>query len=169
MTLAAKAELKAGQHKIVKIEAFDSSYLHGKNFFGNDGFQNMFVYQLTFINTLNLRKGKGTDNVVGWKSKDLFEVKLLSLHGAFLCKTKYFAYQIRIQFNNTPLVVEQNNYTTKAVSAYTVYDLDNWPENPLRNFILINCLFGATNLVKKGDKEKYVYSSYEITFDGKDE
>ena len=28
-----------------------------------------------------------------------------------------------------------------------------------------NCLFGATNIVKNSDKEKYVYSGYRITFD----
>ena len=43
-----------------------------------------------------------------------------------------------IQFNKTPLVVEQNNYTTKIVNVYIVYDLDNCSKNPLRNFTLIN-------------------------------
>ena len=28
-----------------------------------------------------------------------------------------------------------------------------------------NCLFGAMNIVKNSDKEKYVYSRYRITFD----
>ena len=41
--------------------------------------------------------------------------------------------------------------------SYTfVYDLDNWPKNPLGNFTLNNCLFGVINLVKNNDKEKYV-------------
>ena len=30
-------------------------------------------------------------------------------------------------------------------------------------------MFGATNIVKDSDKEKYVYSDYEIAFDGKGE
>ena len=47
-TLATKAELKAEQEEIVKLEAFDPSYFHGKFFFGDDGFQNMFFYQPTF-------------------------------------------------------------------------------------------------------------------------
>ena len=33
-TLATKAEVKLEQDKIVKLQAFDSSYFHGKNFFG---------------------------------------------------------------------------------------------------------------------------------------
>ena len=42
--LAAKAELKTEQEKIVKLEVFDSSYFLGKTFFGDDGSQNMFDY-----------------------------------------------------------------------------------------------------------------------------
>ena len=46
-----------------------------------------------------------------------------------------------------------------------MYDLDAWPENPTNNFKFRNCLFGATNIVKNSDKEKYVYSGCGITFD----
>ena len=34
-----------------------------------------------------------------------------------------------IQFNNTPLVVEENNYEIKNVNAYIIYDLNNWPNS----------------------------------------
>ena len=40
-------------------------------------------------------------------------------------------------------------------------------KNSPQNFTLQNCLFGATNIVKNSDKEKYVYRGYEIGFDGK--
>ena len=53
-TLATKAELKADQDKIVKLETNDLNYFLGKNFFGDDGSQNMFVYQPTF-NMLELK------------------------------------------------------------------------------------------------------------------
>ena len=91
------------------------------------------------------------------------------MHGAFLPNVKYFRNMIGIQFNNTPLVIEKNNYATKIVNVYIIYDLDNWLKNPLRNFTLKNCLFGSTNIVKYNGKEKYVYSSYGIAFDGKGE
>ena len=39
-----------------------------------------------------------------------------------------------MQFNNTPLVIEQKKYALRIVNVYIVYDLDNWPKNPLRNF-----------------------------------
>ena len=152
----------------MKLQVFYSSYFHGKNYFGDDGFQNMFVYQVTF-NTLELIKDKSTDYVIGWKSKVLFESKLLPLHGAFLPNIKYFYYKIGMQFSNTPLVVEQNNYATKIVNAYIVYDLDNWTKIPFRNVTSKNCLFGATNIAKNSDKSKWMYSGYGIAFDGKGE
>ena len=37
-----------------------------------------------------------------------------------------------------PLAVEQNNYASKIVDAYIVYDLYTWPNNPPRNFTLKN-------------------------------
>ena len=74
---------------------------------------------------------------------------------------------IKIKFNNTPLVIEQNNHRNEIVNVYIVYDLDNWPKILITSFILKNCLFGATNIVKTNDKEKYVYSGYRIAFDWK--
>ena len=71
-----------------------------------------------------------------------------------------------IKFDKDPLVVEQNNYATKIENAYLVYDLDDWSKNPLDNFKLRSCLFGATNVVRNSDKEKWVYSGYGIAFDG---
>ena len=58
-----------------------------------------------------------------------------------------------IKFDKDPLAVEQNNYRIKIVNAYIVYDLDNCPNNLLRAFTLKNCLFGATSIVKNGDKK----------------
>ena len=43
----------------------------------------------------------------------------------------------------------------------------NWPKIPLRTFTCKNCLFGVTNIAKKSDKAKWVYSCCGIAFDGK--
>ena len=74
-----------------------------------------------------------------------------------------------IKFDKDTLTVEQNNYLTKIVNVYTVYDLDAWPKIPLRNFTLKICSFGANNIVKTSDKENYVYSGYRIAFHRKGE
>ena len=54
---------------------------------------------------------------------------------------------------------------SKSLNTYIVSDLDTWPRNPTNFFKFKNCLFRVTSIVKNSDKEKYVYSSYRITFD----
>ena len=54
-----------------------------------------------------------------------------------------------IKFDKDHLVVDLNNHATKIVNAYIVYELGARSKNPLNNFKLKNCLFGATNMVKK--------------------
>ena len=44
-----------------------------------------------------------------------------------------------------------------------VYNLDAWSRNPTNNSKFNNLLFGATNVVKNSDKEKYVHRGYGIT------
>ena len=97
-------------------------------FTSNDGFQNFFVYQPTFI-TLK-HKITSSEYIVSWKSKGQLEIN-------FLSSIKYLERKkIGILFNNAPIVSEQNKGTTKNVNVYIVHDLDNWPNNPLRNFSL---------------------------------
>ena len=72
-----------------------------------------------------------------------------------------------IKFDKDPLAAEQNNYLSKILNVYIIYDLDAWPKIPLINFTIKKCLFGATPIVKNSDKEKWVYISYGIPFHGK--
>ena len=88
---------------------------------------------------MKLRNDKGTEYIISWISKGLYNSKLIALNGAFLPNVNYFRDNIGIQFNNTPLVIEQNNYTTRIVNVYIVFNLDNRPKNHLRNFTLKNC------------------------------
>ena len=107
-----------------KLKTHVLSCFLGKILFDDDDFQNIFVYQPTF-NTLELKKDKSTKHVIGWKSKGLVKSKILPLHDTFLPNIKYFGLKTGIQFNTTTLVLEQNNYTTKIVNLYIVYDVDN--------------------------------------------
>ena len=47
--------MKAKQGKIVKLHTHDLNYFLAKHFFGDDDFQNMFVYQRT-LSTLELKE-----------------------------------------------------------------------------------------------------------------
>ena len=53
-TVARKAELKAEQDKSMNFQAFDLIFFLGENFFGDENFQNMFVYQPT-LNMLRVK------------------------------------------------------------------------------------------------------------------
>ena len=86
-----------------------------------------------------IKKGKGTDYVLSWKSNGVFNSKLKPLYTTFLNRIKLSEYRIGIKFDKDHLVVEQNNYLTKIVNVYTVYDLDPWPRNPTNNLKFKNC------------------------------
>ena len=77
--------------------------------------------------------------------------------------------KICANLTKSPLIIEQSNYSTKIVNTCIVYDLNDWPKVPLRNFTLKVFLFGATNIMKNSDKEMYLYRGYGIAFDGKGE
>ena len=79
-------------------------------FTGDDEFQNMFVYQPTF-NTIKC-KNTSTEYVITWKSKRVYNSKLVAINNDFAPNIKYFK-KVGLQFNNTPLVIKQNNYSMK--------------------------------------------------------
>ena len=51
-------------------------------FTSKDGSQNTYVYQLT-LDTLELKKGKGTDYAISWESHGGYNSKLKALYTAF--------------------------------------------------------------------------------------
>ena len=52
--------------------------------------------------------------------------------------------------------IEQNNYVSKIVNVYIIFELAAWPRSPSNNFKFKNRLFEATNIAKNSDKENYV-------------
>ena len=127
----------------------------------------MFVYQATST-MLDLKKDNGTDYVTDRKPQDLFESFKSSFTWCFLNEHKYFGCKIGTPFKNIPLVVKQNDYSTKSVNAYITYELGDRPKVLLRSFTLKNYLFSVTNIVENSNKGNYVYSGYLIAFDGED-
>ena len=55
----------------------------------------MFVYQPTF-NMLELKIDKGTEYIIGWKPKGVYNSKLIALHSAFLHKVMHYGDKIGI-------------------------------------------------------------------------
>ena len=59
--------------------------------------KNTFLYQIT-LDTLELKKDKGTDYVLSLKSKGIFNSKLRPLYSAFLNNIKLSEYRIGIEY-----------------------------------------------------------------------
>ena len=57
--------------------------------------------------------------------KEIFTSTLRPSYTAFLHNIKPFGYKLEIKFDKDPVDVEQNNYLTKTVIAYTVYELNS--------------------------------------------
>ena len=82
----------------MKLQAFDSSYFHGKTFFDDNGFQNIFSFQNTIVCFLSniwyliVKKNNCTEYVIVWKSKEVYNSKLTPLHGAFIHNIKIHKY-----------------------------------------------------------------------------
>ena len=73
------------------------------------------------------------------KSKGVFNFKLKALDTTVVHSIKLSEYGIGIKFDKDPLAAEQNNYLSKIINVYVVYDLDAWPRNPTKisNFKMI--------------------------------
>ena len=139
------------QKKLNRLTTKDQIFFEGRIYFTSiDGF---FKHVCLSTNTryFELKKYKGTDYVLSWKSRRVSNSELKPLYTDFWHSIKLSEYRIGIKFDKYTLAVEQKNYTRK--------------QNPTNNFKFINCLFRVTSVVKNGDKEKYVCSGYRITFD----
>ena len=66
--------------------------------------------------------------LLGGNQKGYIVLIFFLLYAAFLHDIKLFKCKIWISFTKSVLVVEDNNYPTKIVNAYIVYELDNLPE-----------------------------------------
>ena len=78
-------------------------------FTNNDGSQNTFVYQPT-LDTLELKKDKGIDYILSWKSNGVYNSKLKSLYTAFLYSITHSGHKTRIKFDNDLLAVKQKSF-----------------------------------------------------------
>ena len=71
------------------------------SFTSYDRSQNTFVYQPT-LDTLELKKDKGADYVLSWRSKEVYNSKFKPLYTVFLHNIKLSGYTMGIQFDKYP-------------------------------------------------------------------
>ena len=112
--------------------------------------------------------GVGTgNNIFYWKSKGLSDENIIAPtpSGSSLSpQLSYLGTKKKLEFRE--ICLKQNKIASinhgKIVNIYVVYELDKLyvQTNPK----LVNCLFGAVNLTKNADIDKYKYSGYGIGF-----
>ena len=67
--MAIKAKLEAEQDRIIKLQAFVSSYFRGKSHFVDAGTQNYFLFQQMYRHFRSINNN--TDYITRWKSTEL--------------------------------------------------------------------------------------------------
>ena len=94
-----------------------------------------FVYQPT-LNTLELKTIKVLIMLLVGNQMEYIVLNFKPLHTAFLHSIKLSGCTMGIKFDKDPLAVERNNYLTKIINVYIVYDLAALPTIPLKNLTL---------------------------------
>ena len=150
------------ENELKKLQKFDSSYFRGKDFLE----ENYLVFK-----PMNkyFKKISNTKSISSWESKGLSDdvIKSPTTNNNSLAPTlENIDKNMFVKFNGSCLI-KQNKFTfnKKILNIYIVYDLDS----NLNNFdpILENCLFGAINITRNSDIDKYKYSGYGLGFDSK--
>ena len=124
------------ENELKKLQKFDAVYFRGKSHFEGYGKQNYLAFQPMYRYFKRIAKE-------------------LSFYGT---KTK-------VEFNGSCLKQDKVTYDhRKIVNIYIVYEISknyNISSYPT----LENCLFGAVNLTKNADIDRYKCSGYGIGFD----
>ena len=155
------------ENELNKLKTFDFSYFIGKSLFDEDGTQNCLVFQ-PIIRYFKLNTSTNTDYISSWKSKGLSAESIkpsTTSDNSLTPELNYYGTKTRVKFTGSCLKQPKISYTHgKVVNIYIVYELgasgshDNDPT-------LKNGLFGAVNLTKNADIDKYGYSGYGTGFD----
>ena len=164
-------KLKQKEDTINDLER-DTCYFRGKNYFGDDGMQNYFVFQPMY--KYCKRVIDSTDKTVYvhyWQSKGLSDGKINAPNTSSSNNQEpilqYGGTGIRLKFKGD--LLRQNKVTYnhgKIVNIYIVYEISSTFTSQ-RSFTLKYSLFGAVKITKHADISKYRYSGYRIGFDSK--
>ena len=74
--------------------------------------------------------------------------------------------KLKLRFKGNYLKQKRAPYTPKnVVNLFIIYELDTWSRDLDTDFTLASCFFGAVNMTKNTDPDKY--SGYAIGFDSR--
>ena len=136
-------------------------------FESEDGSQAYLIFQAVYR---YFKTVTNTNYISLWKSKGLSTESIKPpriFDNSLAPELSYYDYIIRLKFTGSCLKQSKIAYSNKkAVNIYIVYELGASTSN-INDPTLKNCLFGAVNLTKNDDIDKYRYSGYGIGFDRK--
>ena len=156
------------ESKLKKLKNIDAAYFRGKSHFEEDGTQNYLVFQPIYRYFRRIIATGSGNYIYFWKSIGLSDERLNSNTASnykITPELSYYGTKIRVEFNGSYL--NQDKVTCsheKIVNIYIAYEISkNYSMNtyPTQE----NCLFGAVNLTKNANIDKYKYSGYGIGFD----
>ena len=104
-TLATKAELKVEKDKVIKLQAFDSSYFGRKNHFENDRTQNYLVFQPIYryfikLVILIIFQNDNLEDCI--MNDEIIELSNIS-NNSLVPPLSYFGNKVRIKFDGSCL------------------------------------------------------------------
>ena len=147
----------------------DLSYYRGKQYFDEGSVKKNYLVFLPINKCFKLNLVAGTaDYVLSWQSKGLSNESIkppTTTNNSLTPELNYYGTKAKIKFTGSCL--KQSSHILshkKVVNIYIVYELaasSSHDSDPTINFFL----FGAANLTKNADIEKYKYSGYGIGFD----
>ena len=154
------------ENNIKKLQTFDSGYFRGKSYFEEGGTQNYLVFPQM---TRYFRIIANTKCISSWKSKGLSEDTITpydTSDNSLTSLIDHYGSKVKLKFNEDCLTQSNKlryDYGHKVI-AYIVYELGATGSS-ISDLILKNFLFGAVNLTKNADVEKYGYSGFGVGFD----
>ena len=169
--LSYENKLKRREDTINDLER-DASYFRVKNYFGNDGMQNYFVFQpmCKYFKKV-IDSTENTLYVHYWQPNELSDRKInapsTSSSNDQAPILEYGGAGIRLKFKGDFLRQNKVTYNHgKIVNIYNVYEISSTFTSQ-SSFTLKNSLFGAVKITSNADISKYKYSGYGIDFDSK--
>ena len=159
-----ESKIKQKVDRIDDLER-EASYFRGKDYFDNDGAQNVLVFRLVFSSF----KRSGA-NISSWRSSGIYDdgnviLTAVSNSSSVVPRLINENGKLNVSFSGNLLKQTKVAYNHgRIINIYIVYKLQK-RSNDDADMTLENSLFGAVKITNDVNTSKYRYSGYGISFD----
>ena len=159
-----ESKIKQKVDRIDDLER-EASYFRGKDYFDNDGAQNVLAFRLVFSSF----KRSGA-NISSWRSSGIYDdgnviLTAVSNSSSVVPRLINENGKLNVSFSGNLLKQTKVAYNHgRIINIYIVYKLQK-RSNDDADMTLENSLFGAVKITNDVNTSKYRYSGYGISFD----